>query len=497
MNNCIKAVLMSVTIILTGCTQKDVLPFDIPVESLSGARFGFENIASRTTDEIIQGFVIRTAQPEDISFRDKEVCQAAEIILGDALGIPYTCSALGLIGMDFRKPVPSNLLNGFISALRRIGVSVIVTKERVEISQGRSGEYSTSTGDSRVGEIEKSEPVEGGGYTFAEIPQSRQNQILNSVVTVGSIATASLPSGVSREEAEYIISDLGLDLQVVQGRGTVLAMGSIADMGLLKQATLYSETVTLSLPSSPLGIDTLDNIGRGYESVAIAYDEKLRAVVLTGPRDATIDAMKAIKNMIPVLVPIKIEVTFVSFTKSGNRESGVQAGSNIQIGDLILQAGAVSDQNRFEVYLSHAVENGSAAVLSKPSMTVINGEKAEFRSGESIPIVTGVDADGFQQIEYRDTGLIVDVRPIMRAGVVLLEVNVEVSEVDGSSGDNPIINTRRITTSAILSGGDILSLSGLNGSSRSAKSDRNLLLFGGKSRRNAQKNIVFFVTVSY
>jgi len=88
-----------------------------------------------------------------------------------------------------------------------------------------------------------------------------------------------------------------------------------------------------------------------------------------------------------------------------------------------------------------------------------------------VPIVTSqsqdqtADAPILTQVAYRDTGIILRVRPrVGSGGRVTLEISQEVSDVtktDTSDIDSPTIRQRKVQTSVALSDGQTLALGGL------------------------------------
>ena len=103
-------------------------------------------------------------------------------------------------------------------------------------------------------------------------------------------------------------------------------------------------------------------------------------------------------------------------------------------------------------------------------VVVVDNETANFRVGDQIPVITRAsqsttspDAPVVSEVEYRDTGTLLSVKPRINAGgVVALEINQEVS-VPGTSaaGGNPPISQRTITTSVVVESGQTVVLGGL------------------------------------
>ncbi|WP_322892199.1 MULTISPECIES: type II secretion system secretin GspD [unclassified Yoonia] len=111
-------------------------------------------------------------------------------------------------------------------------------------------------------------------------------------------------------------------------------------------------------------------------------------------------------------------------------------------------------------------------VVSSPSLLVLDNQEATLQIGDEVPIATqqvrdtgSVDSPVVNTISFRDTGIILRVKPrVSSGGQVILEIEQEVSSVSNTttSGiDSPTIAQRRIETSVIVSDGQTIALGGL------------------------------------
>ena len=110
------------------------------------------------------------------------------------------------------------------------------------------------------------------------------------------------------------------------------------------------------------------------------------------------------------------------------------------------------------------------SVLSSPSLVVVENETAKFQVGDQIPIVTrtvttvqDADAPVSNEVEYRDTGIILNIKPrIAENGVVSLEIGQEISSVAaGGNTLTPTISNRAIKSSISVVDGQTVLLGGL------------------------------------
>jgi general secretion pathway protein D len=111
-------------------------------------------------------------------------------------------------------------------------------------------------------------------------------------------------------------------------------------------------------------------------------------------------------------------------------------------------------------------------IVSSPTLTVLDGQRATLQVGDEVPIVTqqavSVITPGapvVNSVTYRNTGVILAVIPhIHENGRVVLEIEQEVSEVGAttsSSINSPTFQQRRIKTTVAVKDGESLALGGL------------------------------------
>ena len=117
-------------------------------------------------------------------------------------------------------------------------------------------------------------------------------------------------------------------------------------------------------------------------------------------------------------------------------------------------------------------------VISSPTLLVLDNEPARLQVGDQVPIavrsaqsLTDVDAPIVNEIEYRDTGVILDIIPrVNSSGLVVLDIIQEVSDVGATSsaagttvteGITPTISQRRIASTVAVNSGETIALGGL------------------------------------
>jgi general secretion pathway protein D len=115
--------------------------------------------------------------------------------------------------------------------------------------------------------------------------------------------------------------------------------------------------------------------------------------------------------------------------------------------------------------------SGNTKTLSAPSMVVMNNQNAHIQVGDRIPVNqtsvnTGIgNTTSFSQVEYLDTGVILNVQPrINPGGLVYMNISQQVSQPNNSVplvNGNRTISKRELATQVAVQSGQTVLLGGL------------------------------------
>lgn len=165
-------------------------------------------------------------------------------------------------------------------------------------------------------------------------------------------------------------------------------------------------------------------------------------------------------------------------TRSGGSIVGGTLG-NLGIGDSGLVINFFNAAGALRAKLNALATDNRARILSTPSIVARNGEQATVQVGDEVPIVTTNQTTGssvsggvgqvtpstLQTIQYRNTGVILKVRPtIFSDDRIDLDVMQEVSAArQTSTGVNisPTFSQRKVETKLTLREGNTVMLAGL------------------------------------
>ncbi|WP_461481564.1 type II secretion system secretin GspD [Porticoccus sp.] len=284
--------------------------------------------------------------------------------------------------------------------------------------------------------------------------------------------------------------------------------------------------------------------------VTIIPDAENNALlVLATPTDYA-EVEKAMQKLDVLPMQVLVEASIVEVTLDHNLEYGLQwflkssHGKYDGIGGLNIPndgglpgipslTGALQDPANFTYAIfdasgTRALLNAIAGdsrldVLSSPSLMVLDNQTATIRVGDQVPIRTSetsnvssgeVVDDEFRsnitsQIQYRDTGVTLEVTPRVNAGgMVMLDITQRVDDVStttSSTIDSPTILQREITTSVAVQSGETIVLGGLIREDKE-KSDGGIpflkdipiagFLFSGKKTSKSKTELVVMISPS-
>lgn len=151
-----------------------------------------------------------------------------------------------------------------------------------------------------------------------------------------------------------------------------------------------------------------------------------------------------------------------------------RGGSSREPGGLGATYSRVFSRGRIEAALNAIAENRNLNILSTPRLVARSGSEAQILVGTDVPIITsqraadnqtGGDTDILQTVQYRQTGVILNMRPVVYGDDrVDIELFQEVSSQEPnrvSSISSPLILNRSVTTQLSLREGMTAVIGGL------------------------------------
>ncbi|MEB0032814.1 secretin N-terminal domain-containing protein [Undibacterium sp. RTI2.1] len=192
----------------------------------------------------------------------------------------------------------------------------------------------------------------------------------------------------------------------------------------------------------------------------------------------------------------------------GNTGNGTSGGT---LGGLGLGTGGLTlnfVNGNIKAALNALATNDRAQILSSPRVMARNGETATISVGQQVPILTSQTSNLLttgtagtsttQTIQYKDTGIILKVKPVIHAGG---RIDVDVSqEVSGASvtttgvSSSPTFSNRKVDTKLSIQDGATVMLGGLISESNDKGNAgipfvKDIPLIGGLFRSQTGKNV--------
>jgi pilus assembly protein CpaC len=150
-------------------------------------------------------------------------------------------------------------------------------------------------------------------------------------------------------------------------------------------------------------------------------------------------------------------------------------------------------------------QRGEAVLVAQPTLSCRSGGSARFVSGGEFPIPV-TDALGSTDVEFKEYGVILDVRPVTdRGGVIYARIDTEISQIDESTRvlGVPGLLKRRSQTELNLREGEVAVLGGLVSRARGKDAQQvpglgsvPLLgnLFKANGRRDVESELLILIT---
>jgi general secretion pathway protein D len=228
----------------------------------------------------------------------------------------------------------------------------------------------------------------------------------------------------------------------------------------------------------------------------LVFDEPRNMLIFNGTASKWQQWLSLIRELDQPPKQVLIEVTIAEVTLNEQENFGVEwfaSGSQSTYGEAFtslpvdsvggsgLTAIVLDSVGQAKVTLNAFASDSRVQLLSTPRIVVQSGATANIDIGTEVPIITSqaepTDSDGriTQSIQYRRTGIILNVSPVVHSGNrVDLEITQEVSEAlpisAGASIQSPSIFNRKVDTVLSLANGGSVILGGLL-STRSTVSD--------------------------
>lgn len=258
----------------------------------------------------------------------------------------------------------------------------------------------------------------------------------------------------------------------------------------------------------------------------IADPVKNALVIYATPADYR-DVEAVLKRLDTIPLQVLIEATILEVSLDDELRYGVEWFFNAGDNSFSLSSLATGAVGSLFPGFSYALRTGdvrfivnaletvtNVRVVSSPLLLVLDNQTAALQVGNEVPISTQssvstitADAPVINSIEYRNTGVILDVTPrVNTGGLVTLELGQEVSDaVRTTSSDlnSPTFEQRRVESTIAVQDGEAIAIGGLI-RDRDERTDSGLpllkdipllgFLFGTTANQNTRTELLILLT---
>ncbi|WP_439817107.1 secretin N-terminal domain-containing protein [Zavarzinia sp. CC-PAN008] len=225
----------------------------------------------------------------------------------------------------------------------------------------------------------------------------------------------------------------------------------------------------------------------------VVVDSERNVLIFIGSAEAYSRVRPLIEALDKPAREALIEVTVAEVTLDDTTRLGVEFSGNINLGGgnfgrIGTRGGLGLGNTGFTFQLVNGSDvratvnaldrDNKVSILSTPRLVARSGGEAKISVGQEVPIITSSsqntasDNTILQQVEYRNTGVILTIKPVVHSrDRVDLEISQEVSAAqanDTSDISSPLIQNRSVSTRLSLRDGATVLLGGLIQENRSS-----------------------------
>ncbi|MEO0823919.1 MAG: hypothetical protein AAF074_26355, partial [Pseudomonadota bacterium] len=386
--------------------------------SSRGPAFTFSAPGTAEPDEIVTQFLgggsipVRGGGP--VSVTGASVCDAAEQVLGLALGASYSCTVppSSIVSVYVEQQDAQSVLAAFLAAVDRLGVQIEREGGSIVLSGGRAGEaegYGFPQPPGTPGAV----PAGVQTFTLESTAEGAEIAFRDALVTLPNPTVTRLPGRVAASEVSELLDAAGVEAAVLDLRDGVYVVAS-RDLGGLVEAVVGGlDYVAVPISSSGASAVALEVMSETYPAVTFRADPDAALVWLSGPTGAVVGAAKEFRRHLLPVGDLRIDAAFVSVSRGSMRSAEASGRFRLLGGDGLLRSSVAPGFGSFELVVDEFAELAGGAVVSRPSVTARPGQEARFVSGQSVPVVVELEdsEDGDRsEVEYRDTGVVVTAR---------------------------------------------------------------------------------------
>jgi general secretion pathway protein D len=300
-------------------------------------------------------------------------------------------------------------------------------------------------------------------------------------------------------------------------------------------------TPTPNLPTSPTTADARAQAASGVPGPRLVVDQARNALILIGTAQDYQRIRPLLEMMDKAPLEALIEVTVVELSLSDQSNFGLEftaltgltggltqaigtgtnvlpgGGPGLSLGTAGFNYAILANAAQARLIINAFAQKSKISVLSTPRVLAESGGEAKIEVGTEVPIVTSQGSTNtiqnagttgiLQSIEYRKTGVLLNVKPVVHSGDRIdLSVSQEVSQALPNTTPgitSPLIQNRKVSTQVTLNDGQTVVIGGLITENRT-DTDNGIpylqdipglgLLFNNQTPSKTRNELLVFIT---
>lgn len=198
-------------------------------------------------------------------------------------------------------------------------------------------------------------------------------------------------------------------------------------------------------------------------------------IAYAGPEDDVTGLLALLSSLDTRPSSVEIQAVLVEVTRSRNDSWGVEVVGDLLRDQLGVSVSTTRGSQQLEfsfgdvsALLSALAGDARVDVLSAPFVSAENGRRTQLTVGEEVPVLGAVistsDGGSQQSVDYRSSGVILEVVPRVYRDALFLDLQQEVSSFARTQtgvNNSPTLTKRNLTTSLEVPEGAWIALGGL------------------------------------
>ncbi|VVD64483.1 type II secretory pathway protein [Pandoraea pneumonica] len=213
-------------------------------------------------------------------------------------------------------------------------------------------------------------------------------------------------------------------------------------------------------------------------SAAALIDAQGDTLLFQGTREEIIALCELLPQVDTPIGEVSVRATAYEVSRSNERGSAFQLaldllskglGLSVSIaGDVVGNTLRIKTSN-VDTIFSALSKDARFHVINSPNLRIRSGARGRLTVGQKVPVLKSVSyprggGEPVQSVEYHSSGVIFELRPMVKESVIDLHVSQQISDfVKTTTGVNasPTLNTREVSTEITLQNGEVILLGGL------------------------------------